>query len=254
MKKSIRITALLLALLMLALPLVGCDRIDEMRAKQGFWNDDGSISFNGETYKLLSPSKYLSIRSVLPQALQITAPNVPVLLSIEYGRSFFISYNEVFIKSTSSGNIYCRADQYDHVEDGIKHHGNMDYLGFYYEPYENGRFSDLGKDIHGDEVGHILTEEETDAMIDIMMSVEGLDYGDWKRNWSKYYNCITLYRCSDDMLFRTESEFVIFFKPSYHSNRYFISDGDFAYSVPKEFDELFDNMLEEYMKSFLLNL
>ena len=60
MKKAIRITALFLALLMLELPLVGCDRIDEMRAKHGTINDDGYITLNGETYILLNEVPYFS--------------------------------------------------------------------------------------------------------------------------------------------------------------------------------------------------
>ena len=92
------------------------------------------------------------------------------------------------------------------------------------------------------------------TIIDIMMSVEGLNYSDWERNWSKYYNVINIYRCSDDMLFRRESEFMIFFMYGSDSNRYFISDGDLIYSVPKKHGKLFDNMLEEYIQSFLLKL
>ncbi|MBE6608113.1 MAG: hypothetical protein E7633_06135 [Ruminococcaceae bacterium] len=252
MKKAIRAAALILALLMLALPLVGCDKIDEMRANHGFWNDDGSISFNGETYKLLSPSTYLYLIINPTGELDITEKNVPVLLSEEYGTDAHITFDKLFIRALVGDryNVYCREDKYDYVEQSIKQNGNMDYLGFYYYPYENGGSVYLAKDFHSKEVGHIFAEEETDTIIDIMMSVEGLNYSDWKRNWSKYYNSIKIYRCSDDMLFRRESEFIIFFKPDFHSNRYFISDGDFAYSVPKEYDTLFDNMFKEYLKSF----
>jgi len=128
MKKFIRTAALILALLMLALPLVGCDKIDEMRANQGFWNDDGSISFNGETYKLLSSSVYLF--TDLYRELEITNKNVPVLLSKEYGQRFHISYDGVFISPGLS--YYCREDRYDYVEKCITEGVQLDHLGFYY--------------------------------------------------------------------------------------------------------------------------
>ena len=239
MKKSIRITALLLAILMPALPLVGCDRIDEMRANQGFWIDAGSISFNGQTYKLLSPDRrYLHIEFEPYRKLEITEKNVPVLLSERYGKNFLISYDEVFIAHGSE--YYCRVDKYDYVEDRIKHHGNMDYWGFYYNTISDNNKS-----------GQLLTDEEMDVIIDIIMSVEGIEYGEWRNNWGKYYNTVYIYRCSEDMLFRKKSETMILFHPG---GRYFIVDEDFAYFVPEEYNDLFENMLKEYKKIMLLKI
>lgn len=227
MKKTIRIAALFLALLMLALPLVGCDRIDEMRANQGFWNDDGSISFNGKTYKLLSPSKYLY--TDLYRNLEITEKNVPVLLSERYGKNFSISYDEVFIAHGSE--YYCRADKYDYVEKRIKEGAKLDHLGFYYT--HNGY--KIGK------VGHVLTKEEVSAIEDIMRGENIVKES--IHEVASYNICIVLDKCSSDMLFATKSDIRLYIDSD---NCYFISDGPVVYSVPAKYDRLFDNMFEEF--------
>lgn len=232
MKKSIRITSLLLALLMLALPLVGCDRIDEMRANQGFWNDAGSISFNGQTYKLLSRSRYIHIEWYPSRTLQITSKGVPLLLSEKYGSDFRISYDETFIKSTSSGNIYCRADQYDHVEQCIKDRVKRDYLGFYYKPTEEN------KDI----VGHVLTEEEEAAIETILASKPVGNTRDMRYTFS---TVAWLYHCTEDMLFSVKSDIHLYLNSE---DCRFMANGNVLYSVPEEYDELFDNMFEEFRR------
>ena len=227
MKKFIRITALILALLMLALPLVGCDKIDEMRANQGFWNDDGSISFNGETYKPLSPSEYFYID--LYRNLEITEKNVPVLLSERLGKNFNISCDEVFIAHDSE--YYCRTDKYDYVEKCITEGIKLDHVGFYYT--FNGY--KLGK------VGHILTEKELSAVENIMRGENIVKKA--IHEVAEYNICILLHKCSSDMLFATRSDIRLYIDSD---NCYFISDGPIVYSVPSKYDKLFDNMFEEF--------
>ena len=99
MKKVIRITALFLALIMLALPLVGCDNLDELRAKQGFILDKDTISFNGNTYKRLYTNEHLS--SAEWRDVNITEKDVPVLLSemssISGGGFYTIDSSNIFI-------------------------------------------------------------------------------------------------------------------------------------------------------------
>ena len=246
MKKSIRITSLLLAILMLALPLVGCDRIDEMRANQGFWNDDGSISFNGETYKLLSPSTYLYLIINPYYKLEITDKNVPVLLSEEYGIDARMTFDKMFIRALVGDryNVYCREDKYDYVEQSIKQHENMNYLGFYY-PYE---YISISRKVeyfdNGGKPVQLLTEEEIAALKEIT-SVEGTSFSDKEYELITEYGRVVIYYCSEDMLFRKESGIVFFLDPS--RCRYIV-DGDSVYSVPEEYDDLFDDMFEEYRK------
>lgn len=244
MKKSIRITALLLAILMLALPLVGCDKIDEMRAKQGFWNDDGSISFNGETFKRLSQSEYLNIVINSHHKLEITDKNVPVLLSEEYGTDARMTFDKIFIRTLVGGryNIYCREDKYDYVEQSIKQHENMNYLGFYY-PYEHISISRKVEYFNnGGKPAQLLTEEETVALEDIT-SAEGTSFSDMEYELITEYGRVVIYYCSEDMLFRKESE-IVFFLDS--SRCCYIVDGNFVYSVPKKYDNLFEKMFEKY--------
>ena len=53
------------------------------------------------------------------------------------------------------------------------------------------------------------------------------------------------------MLLRKKSETMILFHPG---GRYFIVDEDFAYFVPEEYNDLFENMLKEYKKIMLLKI
>ncbi len=238
MKKIIRITALFLALLMLALPLVGCDEIDELRAKQGFLLDEDTISFNGETYKRL----YTNDWPVLFEwrELNITDKDVPVLLSeMAYagGGRYGIEKNDIFIKWThpdSPPKLYCRSDWYDSLADAVENGSVYDKFCYYHISLDE-------EDNTWKDMKYILTDEEIAAIDDIIVNgtqiVGDVASGD---------KILPIISCSSDGFFEKRSHIELIVSPDLC---YILVSKRIIYNVPQKYKSIFDNMLKAYRSS-----
>ncbi len=114
MKKYIKIIALILSVFTLCTILCSCDAIDEMRDKQAFWQKDGSILYNGNTYVKLP--LYTEVNSKdfgYDSYIHVTEKNVPVLLSSEFGSYRNITKDGVVIDG--NGELYALAGKYAQV-------------------------------------------------------------------------------------------------------------------------------------------
>ena len=242
MKKSIRITSLLLALLMLALPLVGCDRIDEMRAKQGFLLDKDTISFNGETYKRLYTNEHVVLYNI--RRLSITDKDVPVLLSEWYdyperGR-YNIEENDVFIRWThpdSPPKVYCRTDWYDSVVNALEN--GIDYNKCCYYHFSLDKADNVWKDMR-----YILTDEERAAIEDIIdngVQIEGHSTSGDEILPIKY--------CTVNGFFEKESNIELLVSESLCYVSTGKDENKTIYIVPENYKAIFDNMLKAFRGS-----
>lgn len=242
MKKVIRITALFLALLMLAPALIGCDNIDELRAKQGFWNDDGSISFNGETYKRLYTNEHLS--SSTWRDLNITEKDVPVLLS-GWFQSAYATYSidssNIFIVWQNPDvppEIYCRSDKFEYFSDLLKEGIVYDKFCFYYVGLDE-------EDDEWEDIRYILTDKEKAAIHDIIENEpKAEDY-----NLEEGYDILSIFYQSTDGFFEKSSNIELLVSNSQCYITVREDDNERIFRVPDNYKKLFDGMLKNYRDS-----
>lgn len=245
MKKFIRITALFLALLMLALPLVGCDKIDEMRAKQGFLLDEDTISFSGETYKRLYTDKYIVLND--PRELYITDKDVPVLLS-GWTQTEHATYNtddsNVFIiwrHPDVPPEVYCRSDKYEYFSNLLEEGIVYDKFCFYYVGLDE-------EDNEWKDIRYILTDKEKAAIEDIVENESNaLEYSP-----DEYEDIISvsISYCSLDGFFEKNSDIELLVS---RTECYILvgEEGDKTiYNVPNKYKSIFDNMLKAFRDSY----
>ena len=169
MKKMKRIIAVALAFV-LCLSLCGCRELDEMKARQATWTEDGNILWNGHTYvplydTLAEESYAYTYAEELnwndSEVVYVTKPDVPVLLSEMLGTNGYSGADGLILEASSYGMssspaipdlvyrnvIYCREDVYDWTLNALTNGYDIQEYGYYYYDYEKyepktGTFTD----------------------------------------------------------------------------------------------------------------
>ena len=100
MKKTTRILALCIALVFVCLSATGCNAIEEMRERHGFYTKTGSIMIGDTEYLLLPENEYFSPLRDNADEIYVTDKDVPVLLSAMLGDGFNL-YNDGLILSNA---------------------------------------------------------------------------------------------------------------------------------------------------------
>ncbi len=111
MKKIFKISALILAVVVMCLSFSGCSELDDMREAHATWTEKGntdSITYHDEVYRKIDCSEnlYPAFSNSNWDPIYITEPDVPVLLSQELCVELQLSKDENFIY----GYLY---DQYE---------------------------------------------------------------------------------------------------------------------------------------------
>lgn len=138
MKKILKISALILAVVVMCLSFSGCAQLDTMREQHATWTEAGntdSITYKGEVFKKLETTNgiYPARSSSQWNGIYVTEPDVPVLLSQNLAVELQLSKDENFIY----GYLY---DQYD-----TEYNPVYMTVGFLYESM--GYRSGEGKDV-----------------------------------------------------------------------------------------------------------
>lgn len=230
MKKTFKLIAIFCITALLALTLCGCDALDEMRASQVFYTDDGNLIYGGAEYKYLTDGD----SGIDPfynseQTVYLTDKDVPVLLSAFFGEMADLSADERFI-----GNglfIYCRADCYDEMASRIE-------KGFvaetYCYEYYNFRMEES--------IFYVLTDDEKEAVNKVITTVTPTTLPDGVS--LNPLESVELELCSKDMLFRTDSfELCVTENSSYYLTDFTESD-TLIYNVPDELKPVFAKILK----------
>lgn len=105
MKKSLKIIALTLTVIMVSVSLCSCRALDEAKANRGIYSGDHlELEFKGETYRFLAPGKFTFIRESLDgwTNYRATEPEVPVLLAGWYGDMISVNNEENLIITSVS--------------------------------------------------------------------------------------------------------------------------------------------------------
>ena len=127
MKNTLKTAVCLLACLVLCFALTSCDALDEARDHQAFYAEDGSILWQGNTYRALPVSdEFAPVEQPYKRnAVYVTEDDVPVLLASMLGEVLEVSADGVFLVTPyyyldTPTAVYCRADRYDEIAERIQ--------------------------------------------------------------------------------------------------------------------------------------
>lgn len=194
MKKSVRIVSLVISLVLIVCSLVGCVDLNEMRELQCFYNEDGSIEYNGNIYKALPYCKDLS--PTKSKNIHVTEKDVPVLLSEMYGNLCYVSNDGLFIMDYTYGYgentfCYCREDKYDEILARIEKGAALNGYCYVYYDYT----------IEQERV-YEFSQREIDAINETLASEPLTVPSGTTVSWD---DIIEVSRCSEDLLFKNRA-------------------------------------------------
>ena len=237
MKKIIKYSLLVLTLALTVTLLASCDIIGELEAQRGFWNDDGSVEYNGKTYKQLPYVEGVELN--YNNYVVITARDVPILLADYFGVDFYIDTGKDLLVHDKTENysetvtyLYCTEDKYDSLLEQIQNGPVMDQLAIKIYMYENGLSSMTSV---------LLTEEQRNVLSKPMQLLELPDGAT-----IDYMNSIDIYRTSKDGFFSEFAFEIIATKSAYYVSQYDEETAEWNYFVIPEKDygiikEIFDS-------------
>lgn len=225
MKRILKVIALVLAVVMLAVTLCSCQHLDDLRAHQAFFTDSTkrSIEFDGQLYQWIEVGKRAFVFSDLwsPEAYHVTERDVPVLLAQNEGDWFEINNERTVIMMYNFDNPrwYVRQDLYDDAKEKLQS-AELDhyYFGYviYPENYEDPIASSYQK--------NILLDDEVTGIVHRALELPKDQRVSYKELSDDYYTSkyIVLYACDADMLIQEEG-YIHLIKDS---GRYYVWDGN----------------------------
>ncbi len=239
MKKVKRFVALFTALILVCLSATGCNAIDEMRENQAFYTETGGVKLRGTDYIPLPENEYFRpFKRDDSAVIRITEPDVPVLLSSEFG-DYSTLYNDGEILHSNYMNVYyCRVDKYAHYNAVLD--APFEPTGYCYT------YNVLDTDtLEYTEHLYQLTNAQAKAVEEILFAVtptvqdEDVKYG--------YDYFVELNACDNTMLLRDEAvsiavngnEYTIG-RPHYNGEREYLQ-----YTVPSEYSSMFDSIVKQ---------
>ena len=233
MKTSKRWIALFVAL-MLCLSLCGCQELDDMRATHAFWQEDGSILWNGNVYRQLGgDGTSYDLDFVYGNVIiNVTTKDVPVLLSGMFGESFDVSADGTLLEAYNwqTGYImYCREDVYAETEEYLK---NGFELATYYYTY-------LDEDYNS--YNYYLTEYQTNTINDILASVMPAPYTEYEDE--EIWDSLILHGCDKSHRFSQNYLLDLWMTES----GYFLATDEDMYPVPGAFEPIFNDIVKAYV-------
>lgn len=234
MKKAKRWTALLLMVLM-CLSLCGCQNLEDMRAAHAFWQEDGSIKWNGNVYLPLTgvPEGFLFFYE---QTVHVTEPDVPVLLSDTLGESFTVDEKGVILHSWNwdgAETYFCREDKYDYIMEYLQE--DIGLTTYYYSYWP---------DYDADEEYYYLSETQGNTIDRLMVT---LDFAVMDEEF--YYSfeaedfSVTLGKCDEEHLF---SDVHILEIAQKGGQFYLITPDEYIAEVPAEYGDIMKIIVSVY--------
>lgn len=234
MKRFKKLVALALAVL-LCVSLCGCQELEDMRAAHAFLQEDGTIQWNGSTYRQLEN---------VPEGFQfyggnrvlVTLPDVPVLLSEAFGENFYADKDGVILHSWSQGveeAFFCREDCYDEMVSYLQQGAKMD--GYCYTCWENES-----------ERQYDLTKDQIEVIDELLQSLEFTRVGtELVFEMSDY--CFPLWKCDEKHLFLSDNYVVEIAKQN--GTYYLITPDNTMSAVPTEYYAVMDEIVEVFYEA-----
>ncbi len=245
MKKRFRIAALLAALAVLCALVTGCGALDDMRARHGYYDEDGNIRIGAYKYLPLPENEYFTpynttiLFDKVNAYICVTERDVPVLLSEEFGNRYYI-YNDGKILGTSTHDpygvrYYCREDIYATL------------MPLMEKPFEVKGYFYTYKDAMDDGSGfrvetYRLTDEQVAVIDDVVATVEGdipIGYGED----NKYV--IPVYASTDSLLLRKDAYKILVRDGGYVLRTVDQGGNELTdFTVPAEYHAVFDDIVK----------
>lgn len=186
--------------------LCSCNFLDKMRECQAFWGENGTIIYDGKTYKKLSQCEYFDPEINTEKYLRITEKNVPVMLSESFGDSAEIFKDNSIISLNKNNydkyngyyynDYYAREDVYESIEKRINSLDYFDGYAFEYTVYEENER--LGYEI-ADTKWQMISSEANDTL-DFLFEIGGGAYVD--PSYVEEYYLMDIYQVSKDFNFK----------------------------------------------------
>ncbi|MBR5539979.1 MAG: hypothetical protein IKU56_01190 [Clostridia bacterium] len=253
MKKSVRILSSVVLVCLLCTMLSGCQALEDARAAQGFWVDEGQRFRLGDSeYIRLPESEALELLYVEyddeVSDIYVTTEDVPVLLASGYGVAFTPSSNGRLCVPASeyedrwsemSTGIFCRSEYYQTLVQQLgKGFEPVGYCCVYWE-WDDELYTYK-------ERLYRLTAEQTAAM-DVMLESERTYLPDMAE--PSYDYSIDLNFCSEDMMLQ---KFAV--ELCCADNSYFLLGEDFdqewVIQVPMQYAEIANALLKPVREDY----
>lgn len=240
MKKATRLIALFAALMLVCLSATGCNTIDEMRNNQAFYTETGGVKLRGTDYLPLPENEYFRpFKRDDSAVIRITEPDVPVLLSSEFGDYGSLYNDGEILYSNYMDSYYCRVDKYAQYNAVLA--APFHPTGYCYTYY----VLDIEDTLEYIEHLYQLTDEQVKAVDEIIATVTPT-VQDGNANYTYDY-FVELNACDDTMLLRDKTvsiakngnEYTIV-RPNYNGQR-----EDLEYTVPSEYRAIFDSIVKQ---------
>ncbi len=237
MKKMKRLLALSVALILVCFSATGCNAINEMRARHGYYTETGSIMLGETEYRLLPNNEYFSPIRDNDDEIYVTDKDVPVLLSAMLGVGFD-SYNDGLILSSGiygEDRNYCRADKYEEIAAQMAGEFNPTGYCYTYSAF-------VTKTETYEERAYLLTEEQKNAVRRILATVEGVERAENAEY--TYDHRISLEVCTDNMLLRDWRYDIEVNNGTYYliENDLYAANG-IEYKLPSEYNTFFEEIM-----------
>ena len=233
MKQCKRWLAVLLVVA-LCLPLCGCQMLEDMRAAHAVWQEDGSILWNGNVYRLLRNVSEKSLVLLEDGNVWVTEADVPVLLSETLGDYGRVSHSGALILTYDHDGetLYCREDRYDFMAEYLKDPK----LTTYYYAYWDYDSAEQCYYYLSEQQGHILDQlvkslEFVETYKEFYSDFEDNDFGVW------------LDKCDDERIVGDDEVLKIVRKGGVF---YLVTPDEYIAEVPKEYDDTMKAMVSVY--------
>lgn len=240
MKKLIKITALLLAVITIIASLSGCSLLDELRASCGYIEEvEGTtcISYNDVVYKALPFDERLSPIFNYDETFYISEPDIPLLLVPTLGTTYYISVDGKFVCDDYSSNYFCREDIYDELIAQMNDTFPFMELCYSYYGYDEitGEYT---------EIRTLLSSDEIKAISDTFSYSEPITMPDFAELNTDCY--VEIFSCSKDALLLEAYADLISIQ-----DKYYIITSDYGeelyYEVPAEQAEALSKIISNAM-------
>lgn len=222
MKKTVKIIALISAVVLLALSLCSCRNLDSMKAHQAVYTDETEheILLDGYTYKIFNPDKLdIIYTNSFDYSYRVTDKDVPVLVSLYYGDYLNVSKDRKVLvyQGIKSDVFYVREDVYADYENAVKDVK----LDHYYLNYQNYTY----EDVYYAYDNNILIDDDTTEIIKKTLSMPDKDKISYKKLSTGDYDqqIIYLRNCDEKMLL---TDGVVRVTIINDKGKYYIWDGD----------------------------
>ena len=222
MKKTVKIIALLSAVILLALSLCSCRNLDSMRAHQAVYTDESEreILLDGNTYKIFNTDKLdIIYTNSFDYDFRVTSKDVPVLISFYEGDFINVSDDKKILvyDGLKSSIWYVREDVYSDYENALKD-VKLDHYYMNYQSYAND-------DEYYAHDNNILLDDDTTEIINKTLSTPEKDKISYTELSKGDYSQEIIYiKSCDEKMMLTDNVNIIYITKD--SGKYYIWDGN----------------------------